>query len=137
MSSNLDTLTGGLERDVSISIEEIASKLLSKVDIELKTEIPFKDNVWQTAMLKSTADHIEMLFKGVPLKFKIHNKDNTIYEIDYAQFLRAYYLKQIGYSEEYAVSDGREGRKEIVSIAGRKFEERRKSQDMLSAITGT
>lgn len=135
--SNLDMLTGGLEKDVSISIEEIASKLLSKTDIELKTEIPFKDSVWNTAMLKSTADHIEILFKGVPLDFIIHPAKGEPYKLDFAQFMKISYLKQIGYSEEYAVSDGREGRKEIVQIAGRKFEERRKHQDMLSAITGT
>ncbi|SRR6266550_1897161 len=137
MSSNIDTLTGGLEKDVSISIEEIASKLLDKTNIELKTEIPFKDNVWNTAMTKSTADHIQILFQGVPLKFKIKNNKGEISEIDYATFLRAYYLKQIGYSEEYAISDGREGRREIVSIAGRKLEEKIKHKDMLSALTGT
>ena len=137
MSSNLDTLTGGLEKDVSISIEEIASKLLSKTDIELKTEIPFKDDVWATAMLKSCADHIEILFKGVELKFKLKNIKGETYEMTYSEWLRAYYLRQIGYSEEFAVSDGREGRKEIVSIAGRKLEEKRLHKDMLSAITGT
>lgn len=137
MSSNLDTITGGLEKDVSISIEEIASKLLSKTDIELKTEIPFKDTVWNTSMIKSTGDHIKILFGGVPLKFKVKTDKGESVEIDYGTFLRAYYLKQIGYSEEYAISDGREGRKEIVAIAGRKLEEKRKHQDMLSAITGT
>jgi hypothetical protein len=136
MSSNIDSITGGLEKDVSISIEEIASKLLSKVDIELKTDIPFHDPVWNTALLKSTADHIGILFRGVPLNFKLKNSKGETYEITYSEFLRSYYLKQIGYSEEYAVSEDREGRREIVSIAGRKFEEKRKHQDMLSAITG-
>lgn len=137
MSSNIDTLTGGLEKDVSISIEEIASKLLDKTNIELKTEIPFKDTVWDTAMLKSMADRLEILFSGIPLIFKIKNSKGEVTEIAYPQFMRQFYLRQVGYAEEYAVSDGREGRKEIVSIAGRKLEEKIKHKDMLSAITGS
>ena len=49
--------------------------------------------------------------------------------------MRSYYLRQVGYSEEYAVSDGREGRKEIVQIARGRFEERVRRGDMLSAIS--
>ena len=133
--SSIEQLTTGLEKDVNVSIEEIASKLLDKVNLELKTEIPFKDDVWNHAMLKSMGDHIEMLTSQIRLNFDIKDEQGNIVQVPFPKFMRAYYLRQVGYSEEYAVSLNREGRKEIVQIARGKFEERVRRGDMLSAIS--
>ena len=133
--SSIEQITTGLEKDVNVSIEEIASKLLDKVNLELKTEIPFKDDVWNHAMLKSMGDHIEVLTSQIPLVIDIKNEQGNIIQIPFNKFMRSYYLRQVGYSEEYALSDGREGRKEIVQIARGRFEERVRRGDMLSAIS--
>ena len=148
--TNLETVSNDIEKENPLTSEALGASLLSKENIELKTEIPFSDSVWNTALLKSMGDMIELDFlelrdvievisqnheKGINDDYKINVKvmveqNGVITEVKMpmARYLGELYKRQISYAEEYAVSYHREGRREVADMIGRKREEEQKKK---------
>ena len=61
-NSNLESITNDMEKENPLTAEAMGSTLLNKENLELKTEIPFNDEVWNTALMKSIGDMIELDF---------------------------------------------------------------------------
>ena len=159
--TNLETITNDIEKENPLTAEALASTLLTKDNLELKTDIPFSDPVWNTALLKSIGDMIELDFlelqdivevespksaKGdnsdykIFVKVHLEQKDGTKHEekLTLARYLGELYKRQIVYSEEYAVSENRQGRKEVADMAARKMqqnEQQRKPNDVLGDMS--
>jgi hypothetical protein len=156
--TNLESVSNDLEKENPLTAEALASTLLTKENLELKTEIPFSDAVWNTALLKSMGDMIELDFLELrdiievesPLSSKGNNNEYKIFvkvpvvengikvdvKITLAKYLGDMYKKQIIYAEEYAVSYHREGRKEVADMYQRKREEQERKNGKGNDILG-
>lgn len=143
---SLNDIIEGFDKDQSVTAEQLASTLQSKENLSLKTEIPFTAEVWHTALRKDVCYLIGDIFANV----KIRNKEGkmvspTYYAINdkgeeesitFGEKITIGLLRQIGYSEEYAVSHRRKGRTEMVSVLARKMEQEQKKQDSLGKVMG-
>ena len=161
-NANLESITNELEKENPLTAEALGSTLLSKDAIELKTEIPFADEVWNTALMKSMGDMIELDFlelrdiitveqvgkyiggNVVPdfkifVNVEVENKDGIklLVKMPLAKYLAELYKRQIGYSEEYAVSHNRKGRQEVADMVAMKEKAKQgtRQPDMLGDIT--
>ena len=158
--TNLETVSNEMEKENPLTAEALASTLLTKDNLELKTDIPFSDPVWNTALMKSVGDMIELDFlelqdvieivapdheKGkwddykIFVKVQVENPDGTKTEVkmSLARYLGELYKRQIKYSEEYAVSENRQGRTEVAEMMGKKFQQpqQRKPDDVLGSMS--
>ena len=130
---SLDSFTQDFEKDYSVTVEQIFSQLMTKDNLPLKTEIPFHDAVEMTAMIKEAYHLVGELFMDVEIiddnnklsrvEFDIKNKKGEILKIPFGQLVTSRLSRSITYSEEYAVSHNRQGRKEVAGMISKKVED--------------
>ena len=141
--SSLEEIVGSFEKESNITTEQLASQLMNKTDLSLKTEIPFSREVEITALSKDMCDMIGDLFDSVeiigndmqlhPATYTYINDRGESKNMTFGERLAIDLKRKIGYSEEYAVSHRRKGRTEITSVLGKKVETEIKRQgDTLS-----
>lgn len=147
---SLQSIIDEFDKEAAITTEQLASQLMNKQDLSLKTEIPFNKAVWHTALRKDMCDLVGILFNNVKvikedtkgeLKLetyqyeKVNEKGEKI-KVNFGQEVATDLKRQIGYSEEYSVSYKRRGRIELTSVLGKKMEHVQARVDTLSRVMG-
>jgi hypothetical protein len=144
---SLQNIIDEFDKDNSVTTEQLASSLMNKENLTLKTEIPFGKEVWHTALRKDMCDLVGNLLnnvqiinedgtKLVPVTYDRINPDGTHTLIPFGQKVAEDLKRNIGYAEEYAVSHKRKGRLELASVLGRKMELRQAREDTISRVMG-
>jgi hypothetical protein len=144
---SLQNIIDEFDKDNSVTTEQLASSLMNKENLTLKTEIPFGKEVWHTALRKDMCDLVGNLLnnvqiinedgtKLVPVTYDRINPDGTHTQIPFGQKVAEDLKRNIGYAEEYAVSHKRKGRLELASVLGRKMEMRQAREDTISRVMG-
>lgn len=147
---SLSDIIGEFDKEQNVTSEQLAQTLQSKDNLPLKTEIPFSPEVWHTALRKDACYLVGDLFNNLKIMQKdqegkvslekpsytaVNEKGETV-QISFGEKLTVSLLRQIGFSEEYAVSHKRKGRAEMVSVLARKVEQQQKSSDALGKVMG-
>ena len=118
-SVSLDQILGELEKTESVSDNQIISNLLSRDNIELKTEIPIPPSAQNAATLKMVSELFKTAFSKRAGEFS---------------------AKHLTYSLEFAVSHLRGSREEVKYIfakAGRQSPEiNQQRKDLVGQIWG-
>lgn len=131
---SLSEIVNEFEKETgSITSEQLASQLMNKENLSVKTEIPFSKDVELTALAKDMCDLVGDLFEDVKvidddgklIKYQYSYTDDkgTQKQMSFGVNIALELKRKIFYSEEYAVSHKRKGRTEIVNVLGKRVEE--------------
>ena len=149
---SLNNIIDEMEKDSSVTSEQLISTFYSKENLSLKTEIPFSTEVEITATIKDACILLGQLFNNVqiidddgktngndkytPMKFTVVTPKGESQQIKFGDMLTRRLTNEIDLSEEYAVSHKRKGRTEGAHMLGTKLEQSKKTStgDTLSKV---